>query len=176
MQLIYHLQSGTHKWAPTSERIQDSMKFVREFLYEKTGMKIDQVTSAGGTTSTGNMARSCFIGKKIFIEWILTVSHRRKKIESFFRNVSKPKCFFFGRAQQKDHIYRMYIFSSLFQTNFQRYDLFCRAEHWISPFRMILGTLFTNIGWICVKIYTIHVISEENNQQLIRENIVKEKI
>ena len=57
MQLIYHLQSGTHKWAPTSKRIQDSMKFVREFLYEKTGMKIDQVTSAGGTTSTGNMAR-----------------------------------------------------------------------------------------------------------------------
>ena len=40
----------------------------------------------------------------------------------------------FGRALQKDYIYRLYMFSSLFQTYFQRYDLFCRAEHWFHLF------------------------------------------
>ena len=32
------------------------MKFRRELLQEKTGMKIDQPSSEGGTTSTGNIA------------------------------------------------------------------------------------------------------------------------
>ena len=73
MLVIYHLQSGTYKWAPASKRIQDSMKFVREFLLEKTGIKIDQASSTGGTTSTGNVARSCFIGKNKFIEWVSTL-------------------------------------------------------------------------------------------------------
>ena len=73
MLVIYHLQSGTYKWAPTSKRIQDSLKFVREFLLEKTGIKIDQVSSTGGTTPTGNVARSCFIGKNNFIEWVSTL-------------------------------------------------------------------------------------------------------
>ena len=41
------------------------MKFVREFLLEKTGIKIDQVSSTGGTISTGNVAPSCFIERII---------------------------------------------------------------------------------------------------------------
>ena len=73
MLVIYHLQSAIHKWSPTSKHILGSMKFVREFLQEKIGIKIDQVSSAGGTTSTGNVARSCFMGKNNFIEWISTL-------------------------------------------------------------------------------------------------------
>ena len=49
------------------------MKFSRELLQEKTGMKIDQPTSEGGTTSTGNIERSCFMNKNNFIKWILTL-------------------------------------------------------------------------------------------------------
>ena len=49
------------------------MKFSRELLQEKTGMKIYQPTSEGGTTSTGNIARSCFMNKNNFIKWILTL-------------------------------------------------------------------------------------------------------
>ena len=49
------------------------MKFSRELLPEKTGMKIDQTSSEGGTTSTGNIARSCFMNKNNFIKWILTL-------------------------------------------------------------------------------------------------------
>ena len=73
MLVIYHLQSAIHKWSPTSKHILGSMKFVREFLQEKIGIKIDQVSSAGGTTSTGNVTPSCFMGKNNFIEWISTL-------------------------------------------------------------------------------------------------------
>ena len=56
MLVVYHLHSGTYKWSPTSKSIQSSMKFCRELLQEKTGTKIDQPSSEGGTTSTGNIA------------------------------------------------------------------------------------------------------------------------
>ena len=59
-------------WSPTSKSIQSSMEFSRELLQEKTGMKIDQPSSEGGTTSTGYIARSCFMNKNNFIKWILT--------------------------------------------------------------------------------------------------------
>ena len=42
MLLVYYLHSGTYKWSPTSELIQTSMKYTRELLHEKTGIKIDQ--------------------------------------------------------------------------------------------------------------------------------------
>ena len=56
MTLVYHLQSGTRKWSPSSPEIKNSMKFASSLLMEKTGMKIDQPSSDGGTTSTGNIA------------------------------------------------------------------------------------------------------------------------
>ena len=59
MTLVYHLHSGSNKWSPTSVKVRNALKFVREFLQEKTGLKIDQPSSDGGTTSTGNIAREC---------------------------------------------------------------------------------------------------------------------
>ena len=49
------------------------MKFSRDLLHEKTGMKINQPSSEGGTTSAYNIARVCFMNKNNFIKWILTL-------------------------------------------------------------------------------------------------------
>ena len=37
--------------------------FVRDFLHEKTGIRIDFPNSQGGTSTTGNVARQCFYPK-----------------------------------------------------------------------------------------------------------------
>ena len=54
MLLVYHLQTGNFVWSLTSNAIDDSEKFGSDFLFEKTGLRIDQPTSDGVTTSTGN--------------------------------------------------------------------------------------------------------------------------
>ncbi|KAI6650070.1 hypothetical protein LOD99_6285 [Oopsacas minuta] len=64
------MRSGTFKWLPTSRVIKDSMKFTPEFLCEKTGLRIDQASSNGGATSTGNMARQCLLNKNNFISLV----------------------------------------------------------------------------------------------------------
>ena len=46
------------------------MKFCSGLLMEKTGMNIDQPSSGGGTTSTGNIARLCFMDKNQFLFWV----------------------------------------------------------------------------------------------------------
>ena len=70
MLLVYHIHSGSKKWSPTSVKVKLSLKFVTGFLYEKTGLRIDQPSSDGGTTSTGNVARECFSNKNDLIHWI----------------------------------------------------------------------------------------------------------
>ena len=67
MLLIYHLQAGKSIWSPTSRQIETARKFCSEFLHEKTGLRIDQPSSDGGTSSTGNVARQCFSNKNNFI-------------------------------------------------------------------------------------------------------------
>ena len=70
MLLVYHIHSGSKKWSATSVKVKLSLKFVTGFLYEKTGLRIDQPSSDGGTTSTGNVARECFSNKNDLIHWI----------------------------------------------------------------------------------------------------------
>ena len=41
-------------------RNSQSMEFVRSFLWEKIGIHIDCPSPQGGTTSTDNVARTCF--------------------------------------------------------------------------------------------------------------------
>ncbi|KAI6658670.1 hypothetical protein LOD99_11016 [Oopsacas minuta] len=84
------MRSRTFKWLPTSRVIKDSMKFTREFLCEKTGLRIDQPSSDGGTTSTGNMARQCFLIKNNFIYWVSTLisEDMREPINSLHSNLS----------------------------------------------------------------------------------------
>ena len=70
MLLVYHLQSGKLLWSPTSNVVEASKKFCSDFLFEKTGLRIDQPTSDGGTTSTGNIARQCFSNRNEFIFYV----------------------------------------------------------------------------------------------------------
>ena len=77
MNLSYHIQAGATKWSPTSPVIERSKLFVRNFLQEKTGIKIDFPNSQGGTSTTGNVARQCFSQKceepNSYLRWILTL-------------------------------------------------------------------------------------------------------
>ena len=73
MHRIYLICSGMFKGSSTSNAIQDFMKFARYFLYEKTGLRIDQPTSDGGTKSTVNIARQCFLNMNEFISWVTTM-------------------------------------------------------------------------------------------------------
>ena len=67
MLLIYHLQAGKFTWSPTSKHIESSKNFCIDFLFEKTGLRIDQPSRDGGTTSTGIIPRQCFLNKNEFI-------------------------------------------------------------------------------------------------------------
>ena len=69
MLLIYHLDARQRKWSPTSPKIHQSMNRMRNLLLEKTGLHIDIPSCNGGTSSTGNVARSCFHNEKDFITW-----------------------------------------------------------------------------------------------------------
>ena len=77
MNLVYHLHAGVRKWSPTSSKIETSKAFVRDFLQEKTGIRIDFPNSQGGTSTTGNVARQCFSGKcdetNSYLRWIVTL-------------------------------------------------------------------------------------------------------
>ena len=77
MQLVYHIQAGEKKWIPSSPKIRQAMEFVRGLLWEKINVRIDFPTSQGGTTSTGNVIRTCFQRvndrNKDFFYWILTL-------------------------------------------------------------------------------------------------------
>ena len=90
MTLIYHLHSGSSKWSPTSVKVSSSFKFVREFLHEKTGLKIDQPSKDGGTSSTGNIARLCFSDQKNFLYWIQTMlpANQHESIGMILNNLS----------------------------------------------------------------------------------------
>ncbi|KAI6659736.1 hypothetical protein LOD99_10705 [Oopsacas minuta] len=70
--LVYHLRIEKFTWSPTSPVIKESMKFLQTFIQEKTGLKVDQPNSSGGTTSTGNVARRAFSDETEYLECILS--------------------------------------------------------------------------------------------------------
>ena len=71
--VIYHLNCGKHSWSPTSLSIKNSMIFVRALVEEKTGLRLDQPDSRGGTSSTGSVARRAFSYDSKYIECVLSV-------------------------------------------------------------------------------------------------------
>ena len=77
MNLSYHIQAGVIKWSPTSPIIEGSKLFARNFLQEKTGIKIDFPNTQGGTSTTGNVARQCFFQRceepNSNFRWMLTL-------------------------------------------------------------------------------------------------------
>ena len=77
--LIYHLNSGELKWAPTSPTIHQSMIFVRNVVQERTGLKIDQPDPSGGTTSTVSVARRALSTESQFIECVSSLVEPQHK-------------------------------------------------------------------------------------------------
>ena len=49
------------------------MKIFQKIVEDKTGLRIDQPDSSGGTTSTGNVARKAFSDYSHFIECVLSI-------------------------------------------------------------------------------------------------------
>ena len=70
--LVYHLHIEKLSCSPTSPVIKQSMKFLQTLIQEKTGLKVDQPDSSGGTTSTGNGARRAFSDETSFLECVLS--------------------------------------------------------------------------------------------------------
>ena len=77
MQLVYHFHAGERRWTPSSSKIRQSNDFVRSFLWEKINIKIDFPSPERGTSTTGNVARSCFQRvedcRKDLYYWITTL-------------------------------------------------------------------------------------------------------
>ncbi|KAI6659522.1 hypothetical protein LOD99_14447 [Oopsacas minuta] len=81
--LVYHLRIEKFTWSPTSPVIKESMKFLQTFIQEKTGLKVNQPNSSGGTTSTGNVARRAFSDETEYLGCILsTVTIQYRPISS----------------------------------------------------------------------------------------------
>ena len=66
------------------------MIFVRTFVQEKTGLKVDQPDAAGVTTSAGSVARKAFSNESQFIECFLSVAEESYK-EPLSKLICNPK-------------------------------------------------------------------------------------
>ena len=78
MNLIYHLHADhKNEWSPSHPDVESSKRFIQEYLREHTGIRIDYPNAQGGTSTTGNVARTCFIRHKEnqhdFLTSILTI-------------------------------------------------------------------------------------------------------
>ena len=54
--LVYHFNCSKLKLSQTSADIRQFMIFIRNLLQEKTGLKVDQPETSGGSTSIGSIA------------------------------------------------------------------------------------------------------------------------
>ena len=86
MTLLYHFKAGViREWSPSNPRVENAKKFIEEFLREHTGLRIDHPNIQGGTSTTGNVAKLCFIrhddNQKDFIYWVLTLIDQKYKYE-----------------------------------------------------------------------------------------------
>ena len=77
--LVYHLNSGKLKWAPTSPAIHQSMHFVRNVVLEMIGLRIDLPDPSGRRTSTGSIARRALSSESQFIECVSSLVEQQHK-------------------------------------------------------------------------------------------------
>ncbi|KAI6648100.1 hypothetical protein LOD99_11909 [Oopsacas minuta] len=80
MLLIYHLDAGHKVWAPSNSKVNFSMKRVRAILQERCNFSVDIPSSQGGTSTTGNIARDCFLNKRDFLTWATSSINPSDKI------------------------------------------------------------------------------------------------
>ena len=67
MFLVYPLKSGRLVWSPTSKPIETAKKFCSGFLFEKTGLRIDQLTPQGRLLQQGILLGNVFPIKVILL-------------------------------------------------------------------------------------------------------------
>ena len=83
MNLIGHLNAGITKWSRTSVKVQSAKGFITGLVREKLSIMIDFASSQGGTSTTGNVARSCFLrtneNDKDFLYWVLSTLPKENK-------------------------------------------------------------------------------------------------
>ena len=61
MALISHLQAGHIKsLSPSSKKVSDSKKLITSLIKEKLQISIDEPSTQGGGSTTGNVVRRCF--------------------------------------------------------------------------------------------------------------------
>ena len=82
------------------------MKFTKEFLFDKTGLKIDKPCPDGGTTSTGNIAREGFLNKNKFISFTTMIpDNLREDLFTFLTSLSVLlRIFICNKAVQTDKL------------------------------------------------------------------------
>ena len=68
MLLIYHLDAGHTRWSPSNSKVQASMRRIRSIIEESCSVSVDIPSSHGGTSTTGNVARDCFMNKREFLK------------------------------------------------------------------------------------------------------------
>ena len=95
MTLFYHLKAVViREWSPSNPRVENAKKIIQELLLGYTGLRIHYLNIQGGTSTTGNVARLCFIihddNQKHIIYWVLTLIHQKYKyeVEILHRNLS----------------------------------------------------------------------------------------
>ena len=96
----------THKKAQSRRR-----KFCSHFLVEKTGFRIDQVSSEWGTTSTGNINRHFFFQTEqfFFLVYSLIPTVFRHKMFTMSTNISVILCLFNSNQEiQTDRLGQLY--------------------------------------------------------------------
>ncbi|KAI6658322.1 hypothetical protein LOD99_15591 [Oopsacas minuta] len=69
MLLIYHLDARHKVWAPSNSKVNSSMKRVRTILQERCNFSVNIPSSQSGTSTTGNIARDCFLNKRDLLTW-----------------------------------------------------------------------------------------------------------
>ena len=76
MNLVSHLNAGVNKWSPTSFKVQSAKSFICGLVRERLSIMIDFANSQGGTSTTGNVTRRCFLrtddNDKDFLYWVLS--------------------------------------------------------------------------------------------------------
>ena len=76
MNLIGHLNAGVSKWSPTSFKVQSAKSFICGLVRDKLSIMIDFANSQGGTSTSGNVTRRCFLrtddNEKDFLYWVLS--------------------------------------------------------------------------------------------------------
>ncbi|KAI6659904.1 hypothetical protein LOD99_14244 [Oopsacas minuta] len=77
---IYHLDAGHKVCVPSNSKVNSSMKRVRDILQGRCNFSVNIPSSQSGISTTGNIARDCFLNKRDFLTWATSPINPSDKI------------------------------------------------------------------------------------------------